>query len=427
MNKWMMTVLTALVCQISVAQSVPVPGKSAEGPVLLKNGVIHPGKGLPAFTGSILFEMGKIVSVGPSLTLPSGGSEVDLKGGHVYPGLIACNTQLGLEEVEAVRATLDSEESGSVNPNARALVAYNTDSKVTPTVRSNGVLLAQVSPKGGLFSGTSSVVQLDAWNWEDAAYLADDALHVNWPDLQISTGRWAPPVEEQKKRISESLDRIEQVMMEAKAYSSAKEAGLLRDHDLRWEAMIPVLKKQTPVWVHANSELQIRSAVAFSIKHAVKLVLVGAQDAIHCVDLLHSHKIPVVLFPPHSLPVADDSDVDQPYKSAAQLHTAGLKVAISQDGFWQQRNLPFLAGTVASHGLDSEQALALITSNPAEILGIGGRTGSLEPGMDATLLVSKGDLLDMRSSDVTQAWIQGRAVDLGNHQKDLYQKFINRP
>jgi imidazolonepropionase-like amidohydrolase len=405
------------------AQSVPVPAPAQSKPMLLRGGTLHAGDGTPAVVGDLLLVGGKIQAIGTVATVPDNTEIIDVAGKHVYPGLIATNTSLGIQEVEAVRATIDHQEAGEVNPNMRTLIAYNTDSRVTPTVRSNGVLIAQVVPEGGLYAGTSSVVQLDAWTWEQAAYAADDALHLYWPSMTLSNSRFAPPMEEQKKRLRENLDNIAKAFSESRAYAQAKQAGTLTQIDQRWEAMLPVLRKERPVWIHAQSERQLRAAIAFKVEQDIEVVLVGGADAWLMVDQLKRYNIPVVLEPTQSLPRLEDDDIDQPYKTARILHEAGVLVALSGTGFWRQRNLPFLAGTAATGGVSPEVALAMITSHAARILRIDGRTGTLAVGKDANVIVSQGDLLDMRTSLVTWACIQGRVLDLGNHHEDMYKKF----
>ena len=426
MNKALLFLGGILLASGLRAQSVPVPAPAQARPILLRGGILHPGDGSAPVPGDLLLVGGKIQAMGSIPTVPDNTDIVELGGKHVYPGLIATNTSLGIEEVEAVRATVDRQEPGDFNPNMRTLIAYNADSRVTPTVRSNGVLLAQVVPQGSLFAGTSSVVQLDAWTWEQAAYRADDAVHLYWPNMQLSNSRFAPPAEEQKKRMGEQLDKIGQAFAEARAYATAKQAGTLKQTDQRWEAMLPVLDKSRPIWVHATSERQIRAAIALASAQGVRMVLVGGADAWLLVDLLKRHDIPVVLQPTQSLPRTDDDDIDQPFKTARILHDAGILVALSGDGFWRQRNLPFLAGTAVTGGISPEVALAMISSHPARILGVEGRTGSLAVGKEANVIVSQGDLLDMRSSVLTWACIQGRVIDLGNHHEDLYKKFKQR-
>lgn len=405
------------------AQSVPTPAPAQSKAILLENGTIHIGNGEVVEKGGVLFENGKIVQAGVIRGRLANVETIDLQGQHVYPGIIAPATQIGLDEIEAVRATDDRSETGAINPNARAIIGYNTDSRVTPTIRSNGVLMAQVAPSGGLFQGSSSIVQLDAWNWTDAAVVVDDAVHLNWPRLAVYTAWWAPPVEEQKKRSMEYLAKIDQAMDEAKAYMAAKESGRPYDKDLRWEALGPVLKREKPLFIHANTEKEIRSALSFALKYELRWVLVEGADSWRVTEELKKYEVPVVLAKPQRLPRLEDEDIDQPYKTPKLLQDAGVLFCLSMNDFWNQRNLPFQAGTAAAYGLTKEEALASITLSTAKILGIDSTAGSLEPGKDATIVVSQGDLLDMRSSQVTRAYIQGRAIDLGNKQKDLYEKF----
>ncbi|MCB9231770.1 MAG: amidohydrolase family protein [Bacteroidia bacterium] len=423
--------LTSLICllisiQGVIAQSVPTPAPPQEEPIILKNATIHDGKG-KVIQGDVLLLNGKIEEVGTVTQTFKRSQTIDCSGKHIYPGLIAPNTDLGLVEVEAVRSTRDVSETGEINPNIRALVAYNTDSRVTPTVKSNGILLAQIVPDGGLISGRSSVVSLDAWNWEDAAYQADEGVHIRWPNLNFRDNPNGPPLDKQKETAEKQLNQMEDALNDAKSYQLAKKSGSLKATDLRWEAMIPLLEGKIPAYVHANTEKQIASALDFQHRHGFKMVLVEGADAHLFLQELKERNIPVILRKTHSLPNHEDDAVDLPYHLPALLYEAGVNFCLSGSGNWDQRNLPFLAGTAAAYGLPKEEALAAITSKTAQILGIDSRTGSIEPGKDANLIVSAGDLLDMRTSVVEMAFFQGRNLDLGNRQKDLYQKFGNRP
>ncbi len=408
------------------SQEVPKPAPVHKGHLLLENATIHVGNGTVIAQGNILITDDKIVSVGVTDLLPQDLQRVDLKGKHVYPGLIAPVTQLGLSEIEAVRSTNDRSEIGAVNPNIRAIIGYNTDSRVATTVRSNGVLLAQVTPDGDLLKGQSSVVQLDAWSWEDAAYQTDDAMHLGWPSQQISNSPYAPPREEQEKRLKDRMSEIEGAMRDARAYAETKAAGKLLKTDLRWEAMLPVIDGTKALWIEANTEKDIRTAIEFSLRHKIRMVLVGGADAWLLSDLLRQHQIPVVLQKAQRLPRTEDDPVDQPFRAPMILHNAGLLTCLSMDNFWNYRNLPFQAGQAAAAGLDKEVALQLVTLNAAKILGIDKRTGSIEVGKDANLVVSAGDLLDMRTSKVELAFIQGRQIDLNNKQKDLNARYLER-
>ncbi len=426
MRRVLTFVLTLTLALKLYSQEVPKPAPPHKGNLLLENATIHVGNGTVIAQGNILVNDDKIIAVGVTDFLPQDLQRIDLRGKHIYPGLIAPVTQLGLSEIEAVRSTNDRTEIGSINPNLRAIIAYNTDSRVATTVRSNGVLLAQITPDGDLLRGQSSVVQLDAWSWEDAAYQTDDAMHLGWPSQQLSNSPYAPPREEQEKRLKERMMQIEGAMRDAKAYAHAKAAGKIIKTDLRWEAMIPVLDSTKAVWIEANTEKDIRTAIEFSLRHKIRMVLVGGADAWLLSDLLRQYQIPVVLQKTQRLPRTEDDPIDQPFRAPMVLHNAGLLTCLSMDNFWNYRNLPFQAGQAAAAGLDKEVALQLVTLNTAKILGIDKRTGSIEVGKDANLLVSAGDLLDMRTSKVELAFIQGRQIDLNNKQKDLNARYLER-
>ena len=406
------------------AQENMHPAPAQTQAVALTNGVIHIGNGQVIENGMIVFSNGKIIEVG--ITAPIADVKmIDLKGKHVYPGIIASSTNLGLTEVSAVRSTSDYDELGDINPSIRSLVAYNTDSKVINTVRSNGVLLANIVPQGGTISGTSSVVQLDAWNWEDAAYKTDNGIHFNMPSLINVPAQFRRPGAEED-RVKQSLEKIESIrafFREAKAYHGETNHEQV---NLKLEAVQGLFNKTKIFFVHCDLVKEMMMAIDMAKEFEFKLVLVGAGDSWLMTDMLKQNNVAVILSQPHSLPTTDDDDVDQPYKTGAALQKADILFTICQDGgdgFWRQRNLPFQAGTMAAYGLTKEQALTSITLNAAKILGIDNITGSLETGKDANIVISEGDLLDMKSSKVTQAFIQGREINLDNKQNQLFERY----
>jgi imidazolonepropionase-like amidohydrolase len=358
--------------------------------------------------------------------VPANTEELDVEGKHVYPGLIACNTRLGLSEIDMARPTLDFSETGTINPNVRALVAYNTDSRIIPTVRSNGVLLAQIAPQGGVLAGRSSIVQLDAWNWEDAAISMDDGVFVNWPDMSLHGIPDTQSYDDRRIEVRKALEDLDRMMVDARAYKAVRDGAGAGGVDQRWEALMPVLTRQKPLYVRLQTAAQIHAAVAFARRYDIRLVLVGARDAGRVGELLRAHSIPVILTDLHSLPLREDESVDEVYSLPRKLREAKVQFCLSVEGAWEQRNLMFQAGTAAAYGLTREEALSTVTLECARILGIDSRAGSLEAGKDATLVVSSGDLLDMRSSAVEQAFINGRRISLGNRHKDLYEKFKSK-
>lgn len=415
--------LTVFIGNHGLAQQ-PVPAKDQGKPVFIRHATIHKGNGELIENGNIAFQKGVITYIGQADSLKDIGYEViDGTGKHVYPGFIACNTIIGLSEIEAARATNDYSEVGSINSNIRSLIAYNTDSKVTPTVRDNGILLAQSVPASGLISGQSSIMKLDGWNWEDAVYKADDAMHVFWPSSQYLGYYWAEPADVQKEKNKKNKALLEAFFMEAKAYmeSPVKEAV-----NLRFESMRDVLKGERKLCIHADYVKDIVESVLFAERFGLHPVIVGGNDASLITDFLKEKNVPVILHKMHSVPGRDDADVDLNYKTPAILEKAGILFAVSVEGFWQVRNLPFNAGTAAAYGLDKEKAVSAITLNAAKILGIDKTTGSLEKGKDATLIISGGDALDMKSNHIERAFIQGRTIDLNNIQKALYKKYADK-
>ncbi len=414
-----------------IAQENMHPTPPQTGSTTLVNGVIHVGNG-QIVNGDIVFENGKIIFIGSPADLPAEYTKsiIDLKGKQVYPGIISTSTNLGLVEVGAVRATVDFNELGDMNPSIRSLVAYNTDSKVINTLRCNGVLLAHIVPRGGIISGTSSVVQLDAWNWEDAAYKIDNGIHFNMPALvnrpnQGGGGRRRQQAD-QEDPVKQGLDRIEGVrkfFREAKAYLANLSPSPV---NLKFEAVKGLFNKTQTLFVHCDLVKEMMIAMDFAKEFDFKTVIVGGSDSWIIADMLRENNIAVILSEPHSLPSTDDDDVDQPYKTGAALQRAGVLFTICMDagdGFWQQRNLPFEAGTMAAYGLTKEEALTAITSNAAKILGIDDKTGTIEKGKDANIVISDGDLLDMKSSLVTGVYIQGREINLDNKQKQLFERY----
>ena len=403
----------------------PVVAPRQSQAVLIVGATAHLGNGMVIPNSAIAFENGKITMVADATTIRYDrtrfGKIFDAAGKHVYPGFIAAQSRLGLVEIDAVRATQDFSEVGSFNSNTRALIAYNTDSELIPTVRSNGVLLSQVTPSGGTISGSSSVVQHDAWNWEDAVVLADDGLFLNWPALR-SFGGWETgnPQMQRNEQYDKNVAEIKSFFAEAQAYSKLAKPAVANP---RFEAMRALFAQQQNLYIRASQVKPMQEAVLLAESFGLTPILVGATDAWLITDFLMEHKVAVVLNNTQSLPSRDDEAVDQPYRTPAILHEKGILFCISEEGSWRLRNLPFQAGQAVGYGLPYEDAVSSITLNAAKILGIDDRVGSLTLGKDATLFISEGDALDMRTCIVTAAFIQGREIDLDNKQKALYRKY----
>lgn len=410
-----------------LAQQTPAP-KQTEA-YSIEGATAHLGNGKVIENSLIMFSNGKIAHVGNANSrIARMGTVINAKGKHVYPGFIAANTSLGLAEIDAVRATRDFDEVGSMLPHIRSIIAYNAESKVVETMRPNGVLMAQITPRGGVISGTSSVVQLDAWNWEDATIKTDDGVHMNWPQV-FSRGRWwmgEDPGLKPNKNYQKSIDKLTKFFVNAKSYL----AGNKTPKNLPYEALQGVLNGSQRMFIHVSGEKGITDAVNSCKELGVKnIVIVRGQEAEKVADLLKTNNIPVILERAHRLPNGEDADYDRPFRAAKILTDAGILVGLGMEGDMERmstRNLPFYAGTYAAYGLGKEKALQLITQNNAKILGIDNNVGTLEVGKDATLFISEGDALDMRTNILTAAFIQGRKISLESHQTKLWKRYANK-
>ncbi|TKC12479.1 amidohydrolase [Pedobacter polaris] len=432
MNKYILTLFFVLATTVaSFAQANISPAKAQTKKIVIFGATVHVGNGQVIDNGYIIFEKGKITGVGDATVVKLNMTDAEMitaNGKHVYPGFISPITNLGLAEFESVKATLDFQEIGNMNPHIRSIVAYNTDSKVPPTLRSNGILMAQITPQGGTIAGSSSVVQLDAWNWEDAALKIDDAQHVNWPVTPRFRGGFggARPgfsADALAERTQKAVSDLDEIFAQAKAYAEGEKPTT---SNARLAAMENLFNGKEKLFITADSQKDIVAAVNFAKKYGITPVIVGGDEAYLIIDFLKENNISVVVKQPHALPNNVDDDVNMPYKNAAALANAGITVVVSIDGYWQQRNLPFMAGTVATWGLGKEKALQTITLNTAKVLGIDKTAGSIEIGKDATLFISAGDALDMKTNKVEQAFIQGRSINLDNLHKQLDKKFSDK-
>lgn len=427
------SVLTLLLTKAS-AQDDVYPAAKQSKKTAITNAVIHVGNGTVIENGTVVFDNGKITYAGSASGAPSAETTVDAKGKHVYPGIILPASNMGLQEISGVRGSTDVNEIGDLNPSVRSIAAYKAESIITNTVRANGILLAHVAPGGQLVAGQSSVVQLDAWNFEDAAYKADMGMHFYMPSLlaRPGGGRFAALFallgpQQPADPIKAALDRIEGVkafFREAKAYHQKEGA---KEINLKFEATKALFDKKQKLFIHCGQVKQMLVAIDFVKEFGFDVVLVGAGESWQIADLLKQNNIAVILTQEHNLPTLDDDDVDQPYKSATFLQKAGVLYCLNDDDPQNRgRNLVFNAGTAAAYGLGKEEALKAITSNAAKVLGIDDKTGTLEVGKDANIVISEGDILDMKSSIITNAFIQGRSISLQSKHTQLFERYKHK-
>lgn len=420
----------ALVALLShpVIATDEVPGAKQAKPVAIVGATVHPVSSPAIENATIVFDQGKITALGSGVVIPPGAEVIQLQGQHVYPAMFETYSQLGLTEIGAVPATIDTSETGELNPNVSALVAVNPDSELIPVTRSNGVLLAVSAPRGGLISGSSAVLQMDGWTFEDLSLKDHAAMHVNWPSLRRSRFRRGGDRDEKElvKQYEEQVRRLKELFEETRAYEAGRNtSGDQQPFDLRLEAMIPVVNGELPMMVAADSLDQIQSAVAFAAEQKAKLIILGGYDAPLCAELLKQHNVPVVISAVQRRPLRRSDTFDAPYTLAARLAEAGVKFCISssdRSSTWNTRILPIQAAMAAGYGLDRAEALKSITLYPAEVMGVADAVGSLEVGKHATLFACDGDPLEIETQ-VNHAWVQGRKVDLSDKHKRLYKKY----
>ena len=398
--------------------------------ILLEHGYLHVGNGQVIESALIGIEKGKISLVRNSLAYTYVKKDwdtiINLNGQHIYPGFVTPNSTLGLTEIDGVKATHDFLEVGEFNPHVRTQIAFNSESDVISTVRTNGVLISQATPRGGLISGTSSIMKLDGWNWEDATILNNDGIHLNWPNNVHHEHTHSNSIiknnayEEEKRKIIQFFEL-------SKAYSETTDHEVI---DIRLEAMKACFNGEKRVYFHANQIQELLDIVNFSKEYNLKYpVIVGGNDSYLITQKLKDAKIPVMLNRLHNLPPNENDPIDLNFKLPSLLQEAGVKFCLQNEGDMEamnSRNLPFLAGTAKAYGLNEEQAIQSISLSSCEIIGISDQFGSIEEGKNATLFVSNGNALDMKSNKITSILINGKFVSLENHQTNLFEKYSEK-
>ena len=411
--------------------------------LVIAGGTIHPVTAEP-FVGDVVIEDGRITAVGANVTSPAGARRIDADGLDVYPGFFDALSQLGLVEIGAVPATVDTAEMGTFNPHLTAATAIHPASEVLPVTRSVGFTQTLVAPRtdrDGIIAGRATAVHLDGWTVEEMTIESDTAMVMVWPAIQTRSFDFATfsvretPFNEAKEEAEEKQSRLRDWLDAARHYARAKDAGSSRlEHNLELEALGPVLAGTMPIILTANAKNDIESALAFAEEQEVQIILAGGRDAWMLAEELAEKKVPVILGSVQSLPNEEDDPFDRPYSAAGELVAAGVTIAFGSGagggfgpgGPHTARNLVFEAGMATAYGLSPEDALAALTLNPARMLGLGDHLGSIEAGKIANLLISRGDPFEY-SSEVRHVIIGGRDVDLANKHQSLYERYRSRP
>lgn len=421
-------ILTAALCSTAVAQNSTAPSPAPKQLTCIRNVTVHTMD--PAFTvvpdaAVVIGVDGRIERIVPSAQAPLDDVlTFDGQGRHLWPGFISSATTMGLIEVQQVRATDDRTEVGQFHPEVEAWVAVNPDSDLLAVARANGILGALVFPQGGRVSGTASMIRLNGWDTHDLVLRKDSGVIVRWPATEPTVQWWTRSTpDDQEKRIGRELREVREFFTRAKAYVTARDAGSTQVDDLRFERLRPVLAGAAPIYLDASSAGQVASAVTWAVAEGFKPVIVGGSGALEQADLLRAHDVPVIIVGVHRLPQWAHEPWDAPFTLPARLAEAGIRFSIATgDEPSNDRNLPHHAATAVAHGLPHDRAVAAITRDAAVIAGVGDQLGSIVPGMRASMILCSGDPLDVRTP-VEAAWIDGRQLDLSNHQTRMLEKY----
>jgi len=396
-------------------------------PIAIAGATIHPMTGPSIGTGYILFDKGIITEVGEGDRVFTATTKViDGEGLHVYPGLIAPVTQIGLTEIAALRQTSDYNEVGSATPEVLAATAINPDSTLIPVTRANGILTFGSFPAGGSVPGRISIVSADGWTWEDMSVKQDAGLAINWPSMRPSNNWWADePDARQMERINERLDEIDELFQQALSYRD----GDRSPQDIRFDAMLSVIPSaegndpENPVFISANDVDQINAAVTWAIDLGLRPVIVGGTDATLSAELLKQHDVPVIITGTHKFPKRADQPHDEAFTLPIELTELGIRWCMaSADDTAHERNLPYNVSKAVAFGLDHDAGMRGLTIDTARILEVDDLVGSLENGKQATLIVTTGSPLEVITNPV-MAFVQGRQISLESKQSELAEKY----
>ncbi len=403
-----------------------VPGTGSDQPQAIVNATICPVSSEPLENGILVFKGEKIVYVGNDAgRIPQDAVRIDAKGAWIYPGLIAADTQVGLSEIDAVRATNDNREIGDFNPEVRADEAYNPDSEIIPTLRSAGILVAQTVPEGSLITGRSAIMAMDGWSLKDCELRASDGIHVNF-----TISRWGRRAGNEKSTLDDISRRAAEVrsfLKDTQAYADLKKHDPKHlKPDTRLDATLPLFQGKSSLFIHADDEDAIRQALAIAAEFKIRTVIVGASSAAALLPEIKQSGVALVLQSPLSLPAHNDDDYDKAYRLPLLVKDAGISFCVAQSGTWGVRSLAAAAAAPVAFGMDEADAVKSITLNAAQILGVDDRLGSLNAGKDATFIFCEGNILDISQSTVTRAYILGKEVDLNDRNKQLYQKYSRK-
>jgi imidazolonepropionase-like amidohydrolase len=430
----------AAVCILSLNVSAQSQPPSV---VALTHAKIFTLAGAPIENGTLVIRDGKIAAVGANVEVPAGAQVIDAKGLQIYPGLFDPITQMGMSEISAVNATVDTTETGAYNPDVVAATAVFPSSEHIPVTRASGITEVLAVPDSGGFDtrgssgvigGQASAISLAGWTINEMLIKRSVAMVISWPDIETRSFDFTTfsiknkPFTEAKQDYEKQVNELADYLDRARHYAQAMGHGGPADYqrDLKLEAMAPVIRGQLPVLVFADRARDIRNAIEFCDKQKLKMILAGGAEAYKVKDLLRSKGIPVILRPTLTLTIDEDDAYDRLLSQPAELAAAGVKFALGSFDNSFARRLGQQAANAVAYGLPYDEALKAVTIYPAEIFGVADQVGTLETGKLANIIVTNGDPLEI-TTDVKFLFIKGQQTSMDNRNQRLYEKYLNRP
>jgi imidazolonepropionase-like amidohydrolase len=432
--------VVAAVCIVSIVASAQNQPSSV---IALTHAKIFTLSGSPIEDGTLVIRDGKIAAVGANVEVPPGAQVIDAKGLQIYPGLFDPITQMGMSEISAVNATVDTTETGAYNPDVVAATAISPSSEHIPVTRASGITEVLAVPDSGGFDsggsrgvigGQASAIHLAGWTINEMTIKRSVAMVISWPQMETRSFDFATfsiknkPFSEAKQDYEKQINELADYLDRARHYAQAMGHGGPADYqrDLKLEALAPVIRGQLPVLVFADRAHDIRNAIEFCDKQKLKMILAGGEQAYRVKDLLRSKGIPVILRPTLTLPNEEDDAYDRLLSQPAELAAAGVKIAFGSFDNSFARRLGQQAANAVAYGLPYDEALKAVTVYPAEIFGVADQVGTLETGKIANIIVTNGDPLEL-TTEVKYLFIKGQSTSLDNRHLRLYEKYLNRP
>lgn len=410
--------LAALAVSPPAAAQSTTPG-SQDGVFFIAGGTVVTMAGSVLEGADVLIRDSRIAAVGRNVPMPAGAVRIDATGRMVYPGLIDSQTALGLSEM--THESNDRSEMGRFTPHLRTVASLNAQSNGIPLARSNGITTVITQPSGGVIPGPASLIRLDGWTWEELTILPEAAMLTNYP-RRGATGGWGGG--SSGVDFDEAVAELRAFLREARSYDEARAGGAV-SRNLALEAMGPVVRGALPLLVQADGAEEIRSAVELTEALGLRMILSGGREAWKVAGLLAEKRIPVILGSVLRMPNADEP-YDVMFAQPGVLHRAGVHFSFSTGSTGGVRNLPYQAGMATAYGLPPEAALRALTLSPAEIWGVADELGSIQEGKRANVVVTDGDILDVRSS-VLEVFVDGRRASPDDRHSRLYRKYSDRP